>query len=341
MGRMIDGAWVTDEDFAARSSNGADGSWQRTPAVLRDWVTRDGRLPADGVPDDVASDGESEALPYEPGRYHLYGAINCPWAHRVALARTVLGLEGAVGLSNCAPRRTDQGWVFDPAAGYRDDLHGASALHELYRRSDPRYSGRVTTPVLWDRRRERIVSNESADILRMMTTQMSDGALYPRGMRDAIDALSARLHRDLNNGVYRAGFASAQEPYEAAARDVFALLDELEVRLAREAEALGVDGTDPATPGPYLHGAALTESDLRLFPTLARFDVAYHAAFRCNLYRVSDRAHLWAYARRIHALPGVAATVDQDIYRRGYHSPSEKRNPHGIVPLGPQIDWAA
>lgn len=337
MGRMIDGVWRTDEHVAAQ----ADGTWERTPAVLRDWVTRDGQRPADGVPPGAAG----ETFPAETGRYHVYGAINCPWAHRIALTRAVLGLEDAVGLSNCAPRRTDQGWVFDPNDGFSDDLHGAAALHEIYARSDPNYSGRVTTPVLWDRKRGRIVSNESADILRMMTTQMmhlgTAGAgapreLYPAPLRVRIDELSDRVHGALNNGVYRAGFAGTQAAYETAAHGVFAMLDTLETRLADQQAT-----PDPRAAGPFLFGSDLTESDLRLFPTLVRFDVGYHSAFKCNLRRLVDYPHLWAYARRIYRLPGVADTVDLDVYRRGYNSPSPNRNPLGIVPIGPEIDWLA
>ena len=237
----------------------------------------------------------------------------------------VLGLEDSVGLSNCAPRRTDQGWAFAPEDDYADDLHGAAALHDLYRRSDPGYSGRVTTPVLWDRARGRIVSNESADILRMMSTQMAhlgNGLdLYPVRLRGEIDAASAAIHAELNNGVYRAGFAETQAAYEEAAHGVFRRLDALERDLAARAAVLGLDGTDPEAPGPFLHGAELTETDLRLFPTLARFDVAYHSAFRCNLRRLTDYPHLWAYARRLHRLPGVERTVDLAIYRRAITRP--------------------
>ncbi len=335
MGRMIDGVWVTETQIAADP----DGAWRRAPSVLRDWVTRDGTRASDGLPGAIASD----VYPAEAGRYHLYGAINCPWAHRTALVRVVMGLEDVIGLSTCAPRLTDQGWVFDAVSGFTDHLCGSAALHELYHRSDPGYSGRATTPVLWDRHREKIVSNESADIVRMLATQFGTFAsqdapdLYPCDLRDEIDALSSEIHDRLNNGVYRAGFAGTQEAYEGATRDVFAMLDALEARLGSVAGRAG-HATD--TPGPFLHGSSLTETDLRLFPTLARFDVAYHSAFKCNLRRLTDYPHLWGYAKRLYRHDGVAATADFDIYRRGYHSPSAKRNPLGIVPIGPQLDWA-
>lgn len=305
MGRMESGAWITDVGNAARPL----GDWERTPSILR------GRV-------------GSEAFPAEAGRYHLYAAWNCPWAHRALLGRVVMGLENAIGVSYCAPRRTDQGWVFD--ADYVDDLHGIGALHELYGLAVAHYSGRVTVPVLWDRETDRIVSNESADILRMMTRAWdgqgaNDRDLRPAALAGEIDRWNDRIHAGLNNGVYRAGFAETQAAYDDAVPIVFRTLDELEEQLD--------DGRD------WLMGPALTETDLRLFPTLARFDVAYHGAFKCNIRRLIDYPHLWAYARRLFAVPGVAGTVRFDVYKAGYYSPSPKRNPLGIVPAGPLIDW--
>ncbi|MEM8755796.1 MAG: glutathione S-transferase C-terminal domain-containing protein [Pseudomonadota bacterium] len=303
MGRMIDGVWMTDEGIAAAPS----GEWTRAPSVLRDRVG-------------------SEAFPAAPGRYHLIAAWNCPWAHRALLGRVVKGLTEAIGASYCAPRRTDQGWVFD--WGHPDPLFGAGALHELYSRAVPDYSGRVTVPVLWDLETGRIVSNESADILRMMNDAWGGQGpdLYPAALRGEIDEWSDRIHKGLNNGVYRAGFAETQAAYDAAVLEVFETLDGIEARLG--------DGRD------WLMGDAITETDLRLFPTLARFDVAYHSAFKCDRRRLIDYPRLWTYARRLYALPGVAETVAFDVYRRGYHSPSPKRNPLGIVPIGPDLDWS-
>jgi len=316
MGRVIDGRWVTDEGIRLLP----DGAWQRTPSLLRNWVTADGAAGSTGT-------GGFKA---EAGRYHLYVAWNCPWAHRALLTRVLKGLEEAVPVSIAAPRRTDQGWVFDPENGYEDRLFDARALHEIYTRGDPDYSGRVTVPVLWDTETDRIVSNESADIVRMLGGAF-DGVgakaddFYPAALRPAIDGWNDRIHKTLNNGVYRAGFAESQEAYAAAVVDVFETLDAIEAQLAET---------------PYLAGDRLTEADIRLFPTLARFDVAYWSAFKCNIRRLVDYPRLWAYARAFHARPGIAETVHFDIYKRGYHSPSPKRNPLGIVPAGPVVDWS-
>jgi glutathionyl-hydroquinone reductase len=315
VGLMIDGLWHTDEGVRARQ----DGSWQRTPSILLNWVT------PDGAPGPTGRGG----FPAAANRYHLYVAWNCPWAHRALLTRTLKGLEQAIPISVVAPRRTDDGWVFAPAAGYTDDLFGASALSEIYARSEPDYTGRVTVPVLWDTEQGRIVSNESADIVRMLGSAF-DGVgangrdFYPLALRPAIDAWNDRIHRDLNNGVYRAGFAESQAAYDEAVAGVFETLDAIEEQLGSS---------------HYLAGDHLSEADIRLFPTLARFDVGYWSAFKCNLRRLIDYPCLWDYARTIYRLPGVAETVHFDIYRRGYHSPSPKRNPHGIVPLGPEVNW--
>lgn len=318
MGTMIAGVYHTDDDLTRTR---ADGEWQRARSVLRNWVT------ADGAPGPTGNGGFTA----ERDRYHLYAAWNCPWAHRALLARVVKRLEEVISVSYAAPRRTDQGWVFDPDSGYPDTLLGVAALHEVYARGAERYTGRVTVPVLWDRATGRIVSNESADIVRMLNTAfdgLSDGPapdLYPEAFRGEIDRWNDLIYPTLNNGVYRAGFASTQSAYDTAVGEVFATLDEIETRLAENA---------------FLCGDALTEADLRLFPTLARFDVAYHGAFKCNRRRIVDHPNLWAYARKLYAMPGISETVDFAIYRRGYFSPSAKRNPHGIVPAGPMIDWS-
>lgn len=307
MGTMVDGVWMTDEGIAAAK----DGDWQRAPSVLRGTVT--------------AQEGEFTA---QTGRYHLYAAWNCPWAHRALLGRAFKGLEDIIGVSYCAPRRTDQGWVFE--GDYADDLYGGHALHALYARAEPTYSGRVTVPILWDKQAEKIVSNESVDILRMMGTAWDDVGgngrdLYPVDQRDDIDAWNDRIHDGLNNGVYRAGFAETQKVYDTAVAEVFETLDLLEAHLLNS---------------EWVAGPALTEVDLRLFPTLARFDIAYHGAFKCNIRRLIDYPALWRYARRLYAMPGVADTVRFDIYKTGYWSKSAKRNPLGIVPAGPVIDWS-
>ncbi len=309
MGRMVDGKWLTDAEASAVA---ADGSWQRSPSLLRRQIGHDPDLPA------------------TPGRYHLYAAWNCPWAHRVLLARAILGLEAALPVSFVAPRRSAEGWVFDAAAGYRDDLFGLGALHAVYARGMPDYSGRVTVPLIVDRDSGDLIANESADILRSLPVAFAAAArhprdLYPRDLRPEIDAWNERIYPALNNGVYRAGFAETQSAYETAAEGVFDMLDAIETRLA---------------DAPWLAGDRMTEADIRLFPTLARFDVAYFTAFKLGRRRICDYPAIWRYARRFHALPGVAETVRFDIYRRGYHSRSDKRNPLGIVPIAPDIDWS-
>lgn len=297
MGEMIDGRYHVE---GAPADTTVDGAFRRVPSVLRDWIG-------------------TEAHPAEPGRYHLFVAWNCPWAHRVLLARAELGLE-AVSVSYALPRRTEEGWVFDD-----DPELGVAALHEVYARQPEPYTGRVTVPVLRDRVAGRIVSNESADIVRMFGRFPGVPDLCPEALQEQIDRWNALICEAVNNGVYRAGFARTQAAYDAAVIELFETLDRLEAHL---------EGRD------WLLGDSFTEADLRLFPTLARFDVAYHYAFKCNIRRLTDYPHLWAYARRIYHRPGVAETVRFDLYKRGYFSPSELRNPLGIVPMGPVIDWS-
>lgn len=318
MGLMVDGVYHTQDGSVAV---GTDGQWRRPKSVVRHWITPDGSAGPTG----------DAGFKAQAGRYHLYAAWNCPWAHRALLARLFNRLEGLIDVSVALPRRTDQGWVFDPEGAFADRLYGVASLHEVYAKGVDGYTGRITVPVLWDKQSGRMVSNESADIVRMLNTAFAalapeSGDLYPAGWRDAIDRWNERIYRTVNNGVYRAGFASTQEAYQQAAWEVFESLDAIDAQLSRTR---------------YLTGDMLTEADLRLFPTLARFDVAYHYAFKCNLKRLSDYAHLWPYAREIYQMPGVAETVKFDIYKRGYHSPSEKRNPLGIVPIGPLVDWHA
>ena len=310
MGQLIDGKWIDDAGVAAL---GKDGEWKRTPSILRNWV-----------------DASSTEFPAEPGRYHLYAAWNCPWAHRVLLTRALLGLETALSVSFVSPSRNSNGWVFDSDAGYIDDLAGASALYEVYAAGDPHYTGRVTVPLLIEAKTGRLVSNESADLVRMLPQAFKAFArnpmdLYPAKLRAEIDVWNERIHSKLNNGVYRAGFSESQSAYDAAVEDVFETLDAIEDRLSdRE----------------YLAGDRLTEADVRLFPTLARFDVAYYGAFKCMRRRICDYPNIWKYARKFFARKGISKTVKFDIYRRGYFSKSEKRNPLGIIPVAPDIDWS-
>ena len=303
MGVMIDGTYHVN-DPAPDSHEG--GEFKRAASTIRNWITPEGPFTPDA------------------GRYHLYVAWNCPWAHRALMTRALLGLEDKITVAYARPRRSDQGWVYDETGDFRDSELGVRAVHEVYSRQVPSYTGRLTVPVLWDRKTGQIVSNESADIVRMLGTFGGDD-LYPEPLRDQIDAWNTRIYETVNNGVYRAGFARTQEAYDKAVVQVFDTLDAIEAQLQ--------------TTG-WLTGEVFTEADLRLFPTLARFDVAYHYAFKCNLRRLIDYPALWTYARRIHAMPGVAETVRFEIYKQGYFSPSELRNPLGIVPKGPVIDWS-
>lgn len=255
-----------------------------------------------------------------PSRLHLFAAWNCPWAHRALLMRAVLGLDD-ISVSYALPRRTDQGWVFED-----EPLLGATAMHQVYATGADAYTGRVTVPVLWDRETGRIINNESADIVRALGDAFAPGHMCNPDNVEAITRWNDLIYPTLNNGVYRAGFARTQGAYDKAVAEVFATLDQIENQVAQTR---------------YLTGPALSEADIRLFPTLARFDVAYHSAFKCNLRRLIDYPNLWAYARDIYQTPGVAETVKFDVYRKGYHSPSELRNPLGIVPVGPQNDWSA
>ncbi len=316
MGEMIDGAYYRDSDAAPAHPT---GEWTRAPSVVRNWVTESG---------EAGPTGEA-GFKAEANRFHLFVAWNCPWAHRALLARLFKGLNEAITVSFALPRRNEDGWVFETSGAFSDPLLGATAMHEIYSRGIERYTGRVTVPVLWDKHSGRMVNNESADIIRMLNSAFSSICpdspdLYPPRQAAQIDRWNELIYRTVNNGVYRAGFASTQPAYEEAVGEVFDTLDMIDDHLASSA---------------FLAGETFSEADLRLFATLARFDVAYHYAFKCNLRRLSDYANLWPYARQIFQMPGVADTVRFDIYKQGYFSPSEKRNPLGIVPVGPQIDW--
>lgn len=311
---LVNGRWTAD--WQPVQATDAKGGFVRQVSSFRNWITPDGA---------AGPTGES-GFKAEPDRYHLYVALICPWASRTLIARRLKRLDGIVSVAVVEPAMSAQGWRFgdDPGAD-RDTLNGATYLHEIYTRADPDYSGRATVPVLWDRQRATIVSNESADIVRMFNAgfgALADPAfdLYPEDLRAAIDALNARVYPRLNNGVYRAGFATTQEAYEEAFAEVFAMLDELEARLNEQ--------------GPFLFGDRLTEADVRLFVTLVRFDAAYHGLFKCNLRQLRDYAALSAYLARVLAVPGVRATVSIDHIKRGYYS-IRALNPNGIVPVGP------
>lgn len=314
---LVNGKWTAD--WQPVQAKDEKGGFVRQISSFRNWVTPDGRPGPTGTGGFAA----------EAGRYHLYVALICPWASRTLIARRLKGLEDVITVSVVEPALTDQGWRFGDYPGAdRDTLNGATYMHELYTRADPQFTGRATVPVLWDRKTGTIVSNESADIVRMMNAGFGDLAsgpdLYPQDLRAEIDALNDWVYPRLNNGVYRAGFATTQLAYDEAFRDVFTALDTLEDRLA--------DGR------AWLMGDRITETDLRVFVTLVRFDAAYHGLFKCNLRRVADYDRLSAYMLRMLDLPGVRDTVSIDHIKAGYYS-IKALNPSGIVPLGPELPW--
>ena len=306
MGVMIEGVYHAKDPSP---DSALDGEFKRAASSIRSYITPDGPFPPDR------------------GRYHLFIAWNCPWAHRTLLTRAFLNLENAITISIAKPARTTQGWVFDQSGPFADPELDATAVHEVYARQTPAYTGRITVPVLWDRQIQNIVSNESADIVRMLGQHFdAKQRLCPAPLIPDIDHWNTLVHSRINNGVYRAGFARTQQAYDSAVIDLFEALKEVETHLETH---------------QTLVGDQITEADLRLFPTLARFDVAYHYAFKCNLAKLTDFPNLWDFARAFYAIPGVADTVKFDIYKAGYFSKSELRNPLGIVPKGPLVDWSA
>lgn len=313
---LVKGRWISD--WHPVQATDEKGGFVRQTSSFRNWITPDGS---------AGPTGEG-GFPAEKGRYHLYVAYICPWASRTLIARKLKKLEEVVSLSVVEPALTDQGWRFgDYPGATRDEVNGATYLHEIYTLADPQVSGRATVPVLWDRKRRTIVNNESADILRMFNSgfgALADNSvdLCPQDLREEIEALNARIYPSLNNGVYRAGFATTQEAYEEAFHEVFAMLDELEARFA--------DGRR------FLSDDRFTEADIRLFVTLIRFDPAYYGLFKCNLRRLVDYPALKAYVGRVLAIPGVRETVNLDHIKRGYYS-IKALNPTGIVPLGPEM----
>jgi len=299
-----------------------DGRFNRQASVFRNWVT------PDGAPGPTGRGGFAA----ESGRYHLYVAWACPWAHRTLLYRALKGLTDHISISVVHPYLGEAGWSFHDGPGVvPDTVNGAEYLMELYHRVDPSYDKRPTVPVLWDKQEGTLVSNESADIIRMLNTAF-DGVganardFYPDALADEIDALNARIYPTLNNGVYRAGFATTQAAYDEAVAEVFDTLDALETRLSDRR---------------YLTGPHLTEADLRTFPTLLRFDPVYVGHFKCNLRRLVDYPNLAAYTRDIYQHPGVAETIDLPVTKLHYYGSHQSVNPTGIVPVGPEVDFSA
>src|SRR5262245_26003378 len=315
MGVLIDGQW-RDEELPVEYPK--DGQFKRIDSRFRDRITADG----------------SSGYKAEAGRYHLYVAYNCPWAHRTLIYRAIKKLDHTITVAHAIPGMRDQGWTFanDPAFPdcTPDTVNGFAYLHQAYTASDPRYTGKVTVPTLWDKKTNRIVNNESSEIIRMLNSEFrgiagDDTDFYPPALRPEIDRINESVYANVNNGVYRCGFAKTQAAYEAAYDALFAALDDLEARLGRQR---------------YLVGNRITEADWRLLPTLLRFDVAYFSLFKCNRQRVADYANLSNYMRELYAVPGVAATVKPRYYVIGYYS-IKKLNPTGIIPKGTPIDLSA
>lgn len=294
----------------------SEGAFVRQHYTIRDRFTADG----------------SSGFPAEPGRYHLYVSLACPWAHRAIIVRRLLGLENVISMSVVDPIRDERGWAFRPGDGHGPDpVCGFQFLSEAYLRTDPSYQGRYTVPCIWDRVTERLVTNNYPDITIDFETQFtayhSPGApdLYPEQHRDEIDAINQVIYEDVNNGVYKAGFATTQSAYQSAVEALFARLDWLERRMGDRL---------------YLVGEKLSEADIRLFTTLVRFDIVYVGHFKCNIRRLVDYPNLWRYARHLYQLPGFGETVNFDHIRRHYYMTHPWLNPSRIVPAGPVIDWS-
>jgi glutathionyl-hydroquinone reductase len=318
MGRLVDGVWQ-DVWYDTKKTG---GKFERSVSQFRDWVTADGK----------PAPGRDRGFKAEPGRYHLYVSWACPWASRTLIFHKLKKLEDVISLSVVHHFMGENGWTFlkeDGATG--DTLYDLDYLHQIYTKADPTYSGRVTVPVLWDRKQETIVNNESSEIIRMLNSAFDEWGdasvdFYPKQFRAEIDAINDRVYPTINNGVYRAGFATTQKAYEEAFHELFLALDELEERLSRQR---------------YLVDDRLTEADWRLFTTLIRFDAVYYSHFKCNLRRFSDYHNLSNYLRDLYQVPGVSDTVNMLHIKAHYYGSHRTINPSGIVPVGPELDFDA
>lgn len=316
MGLLMEGQWV-DRWYDTDSNQ---GKFVRSKSQFRNWVTADGSAGPSG-------EGGFKA---EADRYHLYVSLACPWAHRTLIFRKLKGLEQMISLSVVNPLMREHGWTFDYAEGVIEDpLHQAKFLHQVYTAADPDYSGRVTVPVLWDKKQSTMVSNESAEIIRMFNSAFDaigakDGDYYPANLRNDIDVINDEVYDNINNGVYKAGFATTQQAYEEAVYPLFEALDKVEQRLSNNR---------------YLVGNDLTEADWRLFTTLIRFDAVYHGHFKCNLKRMEDYPNLSEYTRELYQWPGVAETVNMQHIKDHYYRSHKTINPTGVVPAGPIINF--
>jgi glutathionyl-hydroquinone reductase len=313
MGMLVEGRW-TDADPIQET--GRDGDFRRVESVFREFITADG----------------STGFRAERGRYQLYVAHGCPWAHRTVIYRSLKKLKDFITVAYAIPGLSLEGWTYEDNPAFPDctpdRVNGFHYLHEAYTETDPFYTGKVTVPVLWDKKSRRIVNNESADIIRMLNTEFARyGAdptdFYPSPLRAEIDRVNELVYTDINNGVYRCGFARSQEAYNEAYDALFAALDEIEERLNRQR---------------YLVGRQITEADWRLFPTLVRFDVAYFSLFKCNRKRIADYPNLLNYMRELCQVPGIAETVKPRYYVRTYYS-IKRLNPSGIIPKGTPVDY--
>lgn len=309
MNQLVDGEWRTD----AYESTNDDGAFERQETTFRDWI--------------------GEEFPAEAGRYRLYVSYACPWAHRTLLARSMKGLEDAISVSVVDPFRDEDGWQFSPEKDgcTEDPVMDADYLRELYVRADPDATARVTVPVLWDTEEETIVNNESREVLRMLDTEFEEYAtrdvdLFPEGYRKEVDEIIDAIYEPINNGVYRAGFAGSQEPYDEAVEDLFSALDHWDSVLSDQR---------------YLAGDRLTEADVCMFTTLVRFDQVYHTHFMCNVMQIQDYEHLWQYLRDLYQTPGVAGTVEMDHIKEHYYTTHPDVTPSRIVARGPDLDFEA
>ena len=316
MGLLVKGQWV-DQWY---DTDANDGEFARSESQFRNWVTRDGSAGPTGK-------GGFKA---EAGRYHLYVSLACPWAHRVLIFRQLKGLASLISVSVVNPLMAEHGWTFEAAPGViADPIHHAHYMHQIYTASDPLYSGRVTIPALWDKQQACLVNNESGELIRMLNSAFDDvGALpgdyYPKELRADIDKLNAEIYLKVNNGVYKAGFATTQRAYEQAVLPLFATLAALDSRLSSHR---------------YLLGEQITEADWRLFTTLIRFDAVYYGHFKCNIKRITDYPYLSAYMRELYQWPGVASTVNMAHIKQHYYRSHSTINPTGIVPVGPELDF--
>jgi putative glutathione S-transferase len=318
MGLLVNGVWQ-DRWYDTKSTG---GRFERSETLFRNWVTPDGS---------AGPSGES-GFKAEAGRYHLYVSLACPWAHRTLIFRKLKKLEDLISISVVHPLMLDEGWTFDDYPGaIPDAVLGKKKLYEVYLEAKQEYSGRVTVPVLWDKEKRTIVNNESAEIIRMFNSAFDALAgnrddYYPRSLHAEIDAVNARVYKNINNGVYRAGFATRQNAYEEAFNDLFAALDDVEAILDRQR---------------YLAGERLTEADIRLFTTLVRFDAVYFGHFKCNLRRITDYPNLSNYLRELFQIPQIGSTVNFDHIKTHYYASHKQINPSGIVPVGPELNLDA